>query len=404
VQLSPAESPAGAGVPRGWGVYALALADDPFPAWARLRERAPVADVGDGVFLVTSWEGVDSALRAPALRAGSGVSESFAGSSERVRALTRIWLMSLDGAEQARPRGLVRREFTPRAVEGMRPFVEETAGALARRLAARAREEPADLVQELAFALPSEVTRWLFRLPADEWRGVVEPLVARPPGVPLNEDPGAMLDGLAAWFEEKLRGPQRGDPESLFARLRRPDPEHGALSEAEIVANAVLLVTAAIDTTTALVANAVWCLLEHPQELALAREDPGLLPAAVEETLRFQPPALSCSRSAPEGGELCGTALPPGSDLLLCVAAANRDPARFAQPDRFDLRRPDVASLTFGGGRHFCLGAALARLEARAALVALLREAPQLELAEPVRWRRDNPTVRCPQALRVRCR
>ncbi|NQZ99262.1 MAG: cytochrome P450, partial [Myxococcales bacterium] len=124
----------------------------------------------------------------------------------------------------------------------------------------------------------------------------------------------------------------------------------------------------------------------------------------VEETLRFEPPALSCSRTTVEPITLGGVAIPAGSHLLVCIGAANRDPRRFPDPDRFDVERPverGAETLSFGGGRHFCLGAALARLEAQLAVRALLEHAPDIALHEPIAWRKDSPTVRAPAHLVV---
>jgi cytochrome P450 len=135
------------------------------------------------------------------------------------------------------------------------------------------------------------------------------------------------------------------------------------------------------------------------------RADVGLIPAAIEETLRFEPPALSCSRRVLEGFELGGVAVPAGSQLLLGLAAANRDPSRYPDPDVFDLDRDPANLLTFGGGRHFCLGAALARMEAQVVLERLLvRSSFDLELCEPPRWQKRNPTIRALERLPVRVR
>jgi len=386
---------------RGWDIYEIALRDDPHAALRELRESDPVHDAGNGVFLVTRHADVLRVFRDPALHAGSGVTESFGAESGLLYDAMQVWLMSLDGAEHLRARGLVSREFTPRRVAALEPVVREIAErqveALAREAAGAA---GADLVAGLAFALPSEVIRHLFRIEAAEWRERVEPLF-RPGGAPAAA--GAALEALALYFQEKLARPDRLPPDGLLALLRVADPEAGALGNLEVVANCVLLVSAAIDTTTGLIANAVLCLLQHREahEAALAR--PELLETAVEETLRYEPSALSGSRFALQPVEVGGKLLPAGSHLLCSIAAANRDPRRFENPDAFDLRRTAIEHVGFGGGRHVCLGAPLARLEARAALAALLARLPRLELAEEkVVFRKDNPTVRAPVALAVR--
>ena len=185
----------------------------------------------------------------------------------------------------------------------------------------------------------------------------------------------------------------------MLARLRSADAELGALSELEVVANAVLLVSAAIDTTTGLIANALVCMHRFPAQRERVRADASLLAGAVEETLRFEPPALSCSRFAARALELGGVPIPEGANVLVSIAAASRDPARFLFPNEYDVTRAAERSLAFGGGRHVCLGAALARLEAQLALGALLRAAPRLALEAEISWRTDSPTVRAPRVL-----
>jgi cytochrome P450 len=389
------------GLQRGWDIYEIALRDDPHAALRELRETDPVHDAGNGVFLVTRHADVLRVLRDPALRAGSGVTESFGASSGLLYDVMQSWLMALDGPEHVRARGLVSREFTPRRVAALGPEIEAIAGRLVDAMAPEATGATGvDLVRGLAFALPSEVIRHLFRIPAEEWSERVEPIFR--PGAPGLAG-GAVLEELAKYFHEKLARPERLPPDGLLALLRVEDPEIGRLSGLEVVANCVLLVTAAIDTTTGLIANAVLCLLRHPDALAAVLARPERLEAAVEETLRYEPSALSASRYAPAPLEVGGRALPAGSHLLCSIAAANRDPRRYERADEFRLERPDREHLGFGGGRHVCVGAPLARLEARLALEALLRRLPALEIAEePVAFRKDNPTVRAPVRLLLR--
>jgi cytochrome P450 len=385
----------------GWDVYEIARLDDPYPVWAELREGDPVHEAGGKVWLVTRRDLAEQVLRDPRLHAGAGVAESFGEAGGLLADVMAAWLMSQDGEAHQYARNLVSREFTPRRVAALGPVVHALARELVGAWLERARREPADLVEGLAFALPSRVMAHLFRIDPGEWRERVEPLFRPPPGTELPQ--GGAIQGLAEYFDELFRAPDDVDPKSLLALLAVPDAEAGELSDLEVVANCVLLVTAGIDTTTALIANTVLCLLRHPDQLALVRADPELVPAAIEETLRFEPPALSASRYAEDALVLGGREIPAGSQVLVSIAAANRDPRRYPDPDRFDVARPDIEPLTFGGGRHFCLGASLARLEGRAALEALLETECELEL-DSFSWRKDNPTVRGPAELRVRAR
>jgi cytochrome P450 len=383
----------------GWDLYALHRRADLHAALAELRERAAVHAAPGGVFVVTRWAEAERALRMPELHAGSGVAESFGARTGLLHDVMTHWLMARDGAAHDRARGLVRRELTPRRLEALRPFIERTAERLAAEVAHAAESERVDLVSRFAFALPSEVIREMFGIEHAEWQIRVEPLLA--PDAAAAE-PGAFLQALAHYFFEANERAEGAPPGSLLARLREPDAALGALSPLEVVANAVLLVSAAIDTTTGLIANALLCLQRFPAQRERAHKSRAALAAAVEETLRFEPPALSCSRFAARGVELGGVAIPPGSHVLISIAAASRDPERFPSPELFDVGRRPERSLAFGGGRHVCLGAALARLEAVLALDALLRAAPRLALDCDVRWRDDNPTVRAPRALWAR--
>ena len=385
---SPARELAG----KGWGIYEVALRPDLHQALAALREEAPVFDAGQGVFFVTAWGLADEVARDARLYAGRGVAESMPRPSGLDYAPADLWLMSLDGPAHLRARGLVRREFTAPRVEALLPMVE----AVAERRVVAFRDAldagPADFVKEVALQVPSEVIRQLFAINPGTWEDAVLPLylASPPPG------PERVIEALAHFFHAG-----RDTPGGLLENLQQPDADGARLSEREAVANAVLLVTAAIDTTTALIANALHCLLAEPG-LGMAHGRVDLAPAIVEETLRFEPPALSFSRYAPEALELGGVEIPAGSQLLVSVAGAHRDPARFTDPHRFDLAREPTGLLGFGGGQHFCLGASLARAEARAVLERVLPWLGELALDRPWVWRADNPTVRAPESLWVR--
>ncbi len=391
------------GAAPGLNPFEIALAPNPHALWHEIRESHPVWAIGDGGYFITSWEAVDHVLRDARHGAGTGVADSFGTASDSETALAqdvmRVWLMSLDGPDQTRARGLVRREFTPRRVDAMGEQIRRVSDRLVDRIAATPADDSVDLIDRLAFALPNEVIRSLFGFPRKDWEREIEAVIRS-----VDDSPGAsvaMIEGLARAFSRRVQADEL--PDGLLSQLARGDAELGALSPLEVVANAVLLVTAAIDTTAGLIGNAIHCALERPAVLADVRRRPERIANLVEETLRFEPPALSCSRRAGVDFRLGGVDIPAGAQLLLGLAAANRDPARFAEPDRFRLDRDHSSLLSFGGGRHFCLGAALARLEARIVLERLLVDTEiDFERLEAPHWQRKNPTVRALTRLPVR--
>ncbi len=381
----------------GWDIYGIAVSAAPHARWKRLREASPVFDAGEGVFFVSDGQLVNEVLRDPRHGAGAGVAASFGATEGLAFEAMRVWLMSLDGDPHARARGLVRRSFTPRRVETIRRLIEESCDACVSDIEATPAGESIDLVEKLAFRLPSQVIRSLFGFGCEEWTREIESRLRNEEAKPGIE----LIESLAAFFDDCL---QRGQvPAGLLADLRMPDDECGVLGDLEVVANAVLLVTAAIDTTAGLIGNAVLCLLERPELAARLRVESELAPRIIEETLRFEPPALSCSRSAGTDFVLGGVEIPAGSQLLLGLGAANRDPARYPDPDVFDVDRDHSQLISFGGGRHCCLGAALARLEAQIAMERLFSRADRsFEMLEKPVWQKRNPTVRSLASLRVR--
>ena len=389
-------------LPRGWGILSLTPREDYFAVWNRIRTEAPVYDAGDGLFLISRWDDVNRVLRDPALLAGSGVAQAFGGSASPVASVVSNWLMSQNGETHRRARALVARLFTPAAVDRLRAVVESCSTELVEGLLQSAECRPADFVDLVAQRLPSEVIRHLFAIAPAEWAARVQPLFAVQA---LQDGDGfAAVKGLAEYFHAKISGAGNRQFDGIIDELRAPDRTGEHLSEAEVIANAVLIVTAAIDTTAGLIANTMLRLLEHPEAMAQVQADPSLLPGAIDESLRHCPSAPSSTRHAPQAMELGGVRIPAGSDLFLSLAAANRDPAQFTEPERFDIHR-DCATrlLTFGGGPHFCLGASLARTEVRILFETLFAAGREFRLCAPVAWRQDNLSVRAPAGLLVSC-
>ncbi len=388
------------GIPVGWRILELGVRDDYFDIWKRIRDHAPVYDAGEGVFLVTEWDLVNSALRSPTLRAGGGISAAF-GQDSPVESVVRNWLMSLNGDEHRLARGLVSRVFAPRSLSELEPVIRRTARSLIQPFVESAGQAPSDFVAAVAAKLPSEVVRNLFAIDAAEWAAHVEPLFL---GEAVHlQDGFAAVQGLTPYFQDKIHRSRGQTTGGILDMLSAADKQGDCLTEAEVIANSVLIVTAAVDTTAGLIANTLWELMENPAALARAQANAALIPDAVDESLRHCPSAPSSTRRTPVDFELGGMVIPAGSDLFFSFSAANRDPKKFADPERFDIDRDASALLTFGGGAHFCLGAGLARMEARLVFEELFAASRDFVLAEPIRWRANNPVVRAPEALMVSC-
>jgi len=392
-------------VPTGWSeVLSLTARQDFHPIWNALREQGAVLESGEGLFLVTRWAEGDAFLRDPRVLAGSGTSEAFGGAESPVASVVRNWLMSQDGAEHRLSRGLVARLFTPRALADLERFVAEAADQLVDAFVdLAAAQQPVDFITMVAQQLPSEVMRRLFAFSPDEWRPAAHALFEHAQAETVN--PYAAVETMAPYLQEKAQSGLHRNGGGIFDLLSRDDREGNRLSDAEVTANAVLLVTAGIDTTAGLLTNTMLELCENPDVQARVAEDFSLIPGCIDESLRHCPSAPSTTRVVCERLSLGGVDIPAGSNLFLSIAAANRDPRQFDAPDEFRIDRDCSRSLlTFGAGAHFCLGAALARMEGRLLFEALFRRAREFSLVEPVTWRNDNPAVRAPRRLVVTCR
>ncbi|MFI1003909.1 cytochrome P450 [Streptomyces galbus] len=361
------------------------LRRDPHPVYARLRERGPVHRVrlpgGDGCYetwLVVGYEEARAALTDPRLIKDS---ERLGMHFLDVETVGKHLLIS-DPPQHTRLRSLVSRAFTMRRVEELRPRVERITGDLLDAMLPRGR---ADLVASFAYPLPLTVICELLGVPEIDraaFRAMSTEIVA-PTGA---DSEGEALVRLGEYLTELIEDKRCAGPGGdLLSDLIRTTAEDGdRLSVEELRGMAFLLLVAGHETTVNLVTNAVHALLTHPAHLTAVRADPALLDGVVEETLRWEGPVENATyRFAVEPVEIAGVTIDKGDPVLIGLAAAGRDPVRFADPDRFDIGRDARGHLAFGHGIHYCLGAPLARLEARTALGALLERAPALAFDGP---------------------
>ncbi|MCX4528844.1 MULTISPECIES: cytochrome P450 [unclassified Streptomyces] len=355
---------------------------DPYPFYARLRAAGPVHRIAapspeyEPCWLVVGYEEGRLALNRPGLSKDWRGSDLFAtGLATAVNAN----MLESDPPQHTRLRRLVAREFTARRVEALRPRVERITHDLLDAMAARP-ERSADLIEALAFPLPMTVICELLGVPDldrarfSHWSSeVVAPTSSAPDNTAHRE--------LGAYLAELVEAKSKSPGEDLLGALIRTRDEDGdSLSPDELIGMAFLLLVAGHETTVNLISNGVRALFAHPAQLADLRADyDGLLGGAVEEMLRYDGPVQNATfRYAREDVEIAGTAIPAGATVMVCLAAADRDPGRFPEPDRFDIRRAPQGHLAFGHGLHFCIGAPLARMEGRIAIRALLERFPDL--------------------------
>ncbi|MDY6996963.1 MAG: cytochrome P450 [Actinomycetota bacterium] len=297
-------------------------------------------------------------------------------------------MLMTDPPEHTEFRRLVARSFTPRSITTLESRITDLTCALLDELAGR---DVVDLVADYAAQLPAAVITEILGVPAQDrgrilgWGTSVAPLldigIAWPVYRTAVEELRDVDDYLGAHFQLLHRHGGDGTPFSAMAT-------EGGLSARELRSNAALLVGAGVETTVNLIGNGVATLLDHPEQLALLAEDPGRWPAAVEEILRFASPVQMTARKAHRDSDIDGVTIGAGEVVVMLLGGANRDPAVFDHPDRFDITRSNAREhLAFATGIHVCLGAALARIEAAAALRGLFERYPDLRLAGPARPR-----------------
>jgi cytochrome P450 len=411
-----------------WDPYSARFRDDPYPMYRELRERAPLHhSPASNTWTVSRYEDVVEVLRSPqrfSSKVRSGQLESALSAlplSEKLRLFARFlarmkvapWtarrsriLIQEDGASHLGMRDLVNRGFTPRQIQRLAPRIAElVAGCLA-----QLRSKPHfDLVRELNIPLPVTVIAELLGVEAerrDAFEHWSDRIISGSTGSGLERPlESGVLDAMAelrAYLRPIVRERRRHPADDLISVLVSAQVEGAGLSDYEVFLFVLLLLVAGNETTTNLLGNAVDALFAHPDQLARVVADPGLVPGLVEETLRFDGPVQFITRRSVGAVKLCGVELPPGSLVLVLLGSANRDERRFLEPDRFDVARDTRGHVALGFGAHFCLGASLARLEARLALEALVPELPRLARARPEREFLDSYLIRGRARLELR--
>jgi cytochrome P450 len=388
-----------------WGGWAPAIRDDPSGHFAGARARCPVQKVrladGHPAWVVLGYDAARQALNDPRIskdmlaalaEAGDVVAEGLPGPEFSRH------MLNVDPPVHTRLRRLVSRAFTPSRVAALEPAIRGIASRLLDELDAAGPGAIVDLVEGYAYPLPFAVIGELLGIPpADRprlhaWFGVLLSGWAGDPPPEAVEASDGIVAYLRELVEDKRRCPE-GDLVSVLAAATGGD----ALSTQELLSSLFQLVVAGHDTTASLIGNGVVALLDHPDQFQALLADPGRLPVAIDELIRFTAPVPHATfRMTAEPVTLGGVDIPAGEQVLVCLGSANRDPARFPQPDVLDIGRGDGPNLGFGHGIHYCLGAPLARLEARVAFEELLGRYPGLRLAagrDALAWTRGDGLV-----------
>lgn len=396
----------------GLGPFGPMAMADPYPLYTVMRGAQRRMKLGSfEVWLLSRYDDVLSAFKRPELFSSMAFRESRPEAmfpdapKETLAALNAVMLadvpnvLSSDPPAHGRYRGILNRGFTPREMGRLEARIREITTRLVDEILARG--GPTDLVRDLTIPLPVTVIaellgvdrarhvdfkRWSDAFVNQTRRGVpIEPIIAA-----IRE----FNDYFAAEIERRRSAPS----DDLMSQLVVAETSEGRLSPLELLSFCRLLLVAGNETTTNLLGNAVIALLDHPSELERLRAEPELVPNAIEETLRFDSPVQGLPRTVVSEVELGDEKLPQGSRAMLMIGAANRDPARWPDADRFDVARDTTGHLGFGFGIHYCLGSHLARLESRVALEAIVTRLANLRLAGPIQ-RNPNPILRGPATL-----
>jgi cytochrome P450 len=383
--------------------YAYAVHEDPYPFYARLRAEAPAyRNDALGFWALSRHADVLAAFKDPQTFSNRhGVSLDRDAFHEH--ADTTMSFLAMDPPRHTRMRALVSRGFTPRRVADLEPRVRAIAAEHLGALAGRPR---CDFISDFAGKLPMDVISELLGVPkADraELRTWADTVVHRQEGVQgMPPEAGAAALRMLDYFVRMVAEGRRSPRDDLTGALLAAEIDGDRLSDREVIGFLFLMVVAGNETTTKLLGNAVYWLDRNPGERAKLAGDPALIPRWVEETLRYDNSTQALARLVVRDALLHGEKLREGDKAVLLVGSANRDERAFPDPDRFDVERNTSRSLSFGQGTHFCLGAALARLEGRVALEELWRRFPEWRIEPEGSVRVHSVNVRGFAALPMR--
>lgn len=370
---------------------------NPYALYDQLRAATPVLHVAQaGLWMIFDYEGVKRVLTDH---------DSFSSKRGPVQ-----WLVFLDPPRHTKLRALIARAFTPRSIANLEPRIRQLTSRLLDQVIERGEM---DLAADFSVPLPILVIAEMLGIPVSDlpqfkrWNDVILNLSYAIPGVggsaAVVSDFAAVTIEMGGYLRGLLDHRRSTPQDDLLTRLLEAEVDGERLTEENILGFFQLLLLAGSETTTNLINNAILCLLENRDQLARLQAEPALLPSAIEEVLRYRSPVQWMIRVTTRDVEVNGQAIPAGQRVLPIMGSANRDPSQFTDPARFNITRDPNRHLAFGHGVHFCLGAALSRVESRIALTALLERLRGVELAGAEPWEpRQGLHVHGPTRLPIR--
>ncbi len=378
-------------------LYPEVLAD-PYPLYERLRRSDPVYwDPFLHVFVVTRYEDVLHVLHRFSAERTPTPEQLTAMGLSALNPIAQVMvrqMLFMDAPAHTRIRALASAAFTPSRVERLRSHIKEITNTLIDAVAATGRM---DVIADLAVPLPAAITAEMLGLPAadryqlKEWSADFAEMLGN-----FQHNPGRTIrvlrsvDEMTSYLRAAIRKDDARCRDGLIGAFLSAEHDGARFTEEEVIANTIITMVGGQETTTNMIGNGLLTLLRHPDSLERVRANPSLIPSAVEEMLRYESPSQHTARLAPSDCNLGGKLIREKQAVVAVMAAANRDPERFPEPDRFDVTRTENRHLAFGWAAHFCFGAALARIEGQVAFEVMLRRLRNIELeTEKLEWRQN---------------